>query len=111
MVGPTTPAEVEVLYFDGCPNHDRLLPLVREMATRYGVELRLRQITSVEQAERERFLGSPSVRVNGVDVEPGAEQRDDYGLNCRLYRADGARDGLPASEWIEVALRAVGRGH
>lgn len=78
------------------------------MATRYGAELRPRPVTSVEQAERDRFLGSPSVRVNGVDVEPGAGQRDDLGMHCRLYRANGAREGLPAREWIEEALRAAG---
>jgi len=96
---------LELLYFDGCPAHERLLPTLRALADANGVALRLRSIESVEDAERERFLGSPSVRVDGVDVEPGADERRDYGLKCRLYPAAGEQPGLPRREWIEHALR------
>jgi hypothetical protein len=96
---------VEVLYFDGCPGYERLLPLLRALADAHGVALRLRSIETVEVAEREGFLGSPSIRVNGVDVEPGAHERRDFGLKCRLYRTAGLDPGLPRREWIEQALR------
>ena len=95
----------EVLYFDGCPSHDRLLPSLRELAVAYGVELEQRRVESTEHAEREGFLGSPTVRVNGVDVEPGSDERTDFGLKCRLYRSRGGQSGLPPREWIERALR------
>jgi hypothetical protein len=45
------------------------------------------------QAEEERFLGSPSVRVEGVDIEPGAGERTDFGLKCRLYRTSEGQSG------------------
>ena len=96
---------LEVLYFDGCPGHERLLPLLQELADVHRVDLRMRSIESVEDAERERFLGSPSVRVNDVDVEPGAAERRDFGLKCRLYRAAEGDSGVPRREWIELALR------
>jgi hypothetical protein len=96
---------IELLYFDGCPSHERLLPSLRELATTRGVTLEQRRIETVEQAERERFLGSPSVRINGVDVEPGAQKRTDFGLKCRLYRGPDGQSGLPPQEWIERALR------
>ncbi|HKG64430.1 MAG TPA: hypothetical protein VKB28_10225, partial [Solirubrobacteraceae bacterium] len=53
---------VELLYFDGCPSHARLLPVVAGLADRARAELRLRRIETPEEAEAERFLGSPSVR-------------------------------------------------
>jgi hypothetical protein len=96
---------IELLYFDGCPGHDRLLPALRERAARQGVELEQRPIETTEQAELARFLGSPSVRINGVDVEPGAEERSDFGLKCRLYHSPEGQSGLPRWEWIEHALR------
>jgi hypothetical protein len=96
---------LEVLYFDGCPGHERLLPSLRALAEEHGVQLRMRSIASVEDAERQSFLGSPSVRVNGLDVEPGAHERRDFGLKCRLYRAAGRHSVLPRREWIEQALR------
>ena len=65
---------IEVLYFDGCPNHEALLPRLHEVLARAGVstEIHLRPITDDATAQRERFLGSPTVRVNGHDSErPG----------------------------------------
>ncbi len=98
--------EIEVLYFDGCPNHEALLPHLGRLLAKAGVEedVFLRRVESHEAAERERFLGSPTLRIDGHDVEPGAEQRMDFGLKCRLFAtADGPR-GLPADEWVLAAL-------
>jgi hypothetical protein len=64
----------------------------------------LRRVESPEDAERERFLGSPTVRVDGVDVDPGASEREDFGFECRLYRVDGETSPLPPEEWIRQAL-------
>jgi len=97
---------IEVLYFDGCPNHETLLPRLRELLTRAGIptEIDLRKITDDETAQRERFLGSPTIRVNGRDVEPDAERRTDYGLKCRLYRTPAGLSGQPQEEWLCAAL-------
>ena len=98
--------KVELLYFDGCPSYTRLLPRLRELIAKMapGTELELRSIESIEDAERARFLGSPTVRVDGVDVDPSAAERDDFGLECRLYRSDGVTSPLPPEEWIRQAL-------
>jgi len=97
---------VELLYFEGCPNHERLLPRLNELVAGAdpdaGVELR--RVESIEAAERERFLGSPTVRIDGVDVDPGAADRTDFGLKCRLYRSDEGTSGLPPERWIRDGL-------
>ena len=95
---------VELLYFDGCPSHERLLPVVAGLADQARAELRLRRIETPEQAEAERFLGSPSVRIDGVDVDPGATGREDFGLKCRLYRFEGRQSATPPEAWIRAAL-------
>lgn len=64
----------------------------------------LRRVESAEAADRERFLGSPTVRVDGVDVEPGAEERTDFGLKCRIYRTPEGMSGMPSPAWIEAAI-------
>jgi len=56
-------------------------------------------------AQSERFLGSPTVRVDGRDVEPGADQRTDFGLKYRLYRTEDGFAGLPLDDWVLDALR------
>lgn len=102
--------KVEVLYFDGCPNHEALLPHLRELlrAHQAHADVELVQVDDVDAAERARFLGSPTVRVNGEDVEPGASDRTDFGLKCRLYATPDGLRGVPADEWVLAALDAHG---
>lgn len=97
---------VELLYFDGCPNHETLLPRLRELLAQAGVdtEVELRRVEDLEAAERERFLGSPTLRINGDDVDTTAGTRDDYGLKCRLFATRDGLRGTPADDWILAAL-------
>lgn len=98
------PPIVELLYFAGCPSHERLLPTVERLVDQAGGELRTRAIETIDAAESERFLGSPTLRVNGVDVEPGAADRTDFGLKCRIYRSGEGQSGVPPEAWISSAL-------
>ena len=95
---------LELLYFAGCPSHEQLLPAIERLAAQSGATLRLRRVETPEAAERERFLGSPTVRVNGVDVDPSAPGRTDFGLTCRIYRSDAGESPLPLEQWIRAAL-------
>ena len=97
---------IELLYFDGCPSYEALLPRLRATLIEAGLgeEVRLVRVDTLEAAERERFLGSPTVRVDGEDVDPGAAERGDYGLTCRLYRTADGQSPLPPDEWIRAAL-------
>lgn len=97
---------VEVLYFDGCPNHEALLPRLHELLAHAGIEteIELRRVEDRETAEHQQFLGSPTLRINGVDVDPSAATRCDYGLKCRLFATPDGLRGTPADEWILAAL-------
>ncbi|MGH2865848.1 MAG: DF family (seleno)protein [Solirubrobacteraceae bacterium] len=99
--------KVELLYLDGCPNYEALLPALRRMLQRQGVqtEVDLCCVETQEQATRIGFLGSPTVRINGSDVEAAAAQRKDFGLGCRLYQTPGGLQGAPPEEWIISAIR------
>ena len=54
-----------------------------------------------------RFLGSPTIRVDGRDVEPGADERDEFVLACRIYRTPAGLRGEPAEAWVRDALLAA----
>jgi hypothetical protein len=99
--------KVELLYFDGCPNHAELLPRLRELLASEGIEqeIELRRVETPEEAERERFLGSPTIRIDGEDVDPMAKERRDFGLECRLYRTEEGLVGMPPEDWIRAALK------
>ena len=96
---------VEVLFFPGCPNHEPTVQLAREVATSVGVSAEILEveIESADQAEALRFLGSPSVRINGRDIEPGADGRSDYAYGCRVYGASG----VPPRSWMLTAMEGV----
>jgi alkylmercury lyase len=99
---------VELLYFDGCPSHEELQPRLEQLVRAAGISdpVELRRVESDEAAQAERFLGSPTVRVDGRDVEPGAHERIDFGLKCRLYRGEHVTSGVPPEAWITAALAA-----
>ena len=104
--------QVELLYFDGCPGYESLLPRLERLVAEHAPEvtLELRAIESLEAADHHRFLGSPSVRVDGRDVEPDADAREDFGLKCRLYSTPAGPSRVPRPEWIRDALTQVGVG-
>jgi len=97
--------KVEILYFEGCPSHEALLPRAQALAAQHGAELELRRVDTLEAALTERFLGSPTVRVDGEDVDPSAPDRGDFGLTCRVYRTDEGQAPVPPDEWIVDALQ------
>ena len=100
---------IEVLFFDGCPHYEALLPHLRSLLHAGGfgdASIDLVRVTDAETAQRERVLGSPTVRVDGEDVEPGAGARTDYGLKCRLFATPDGLRGMPADEWVLSALGA-----
>ena len=68
------------------------------------LDLRLVEIADADDAIERRFLGSPTVRVKGMDVEPGAEDRRDYVFACRVYRSTSGLGGRPEEAWIRSAL-------
>jgi RimJ/RimL family protein N-acetyltransferase len=102
------PTTIEVLYFDGCPNHEELLTRLPQLLEHEAIsaEIVLCEIPDMDTAVKERFLGSPTVRVNGDDIDPGAGQRDDYGLKCRIYRTATGLTGRPPDQWILDAIAA-----
>ncbi len=102
--------KIEVLVFDGCPNLEPTLESAREAIAHASVpaDLRVVRVESDDEARRLRFLGSPTVRVDDVDVDPAALERRDFGLQCRVYSVAGRYQGRPPADWIAAALRDVG---
>lgn len=103
--------KVETLYFEGCPHwrhtHEAVERLVREL----GIDAVITavDIADLDEAIRYRFLGSPTVRVDGHDIEPGADERDDYVFGCRIYRTESGFCGMPDERWIRTALQRGAR--
>lgn len=101
--------QVDLLWFSDCPNHPAARRMLRDVIDEIvpGTPIHELDATDPAIAERVRFPGSPTIRVDGRDVEPSFVDPGDYTPRCRLYRTDSALRGLPDRRWIEDALRAV----
>lgn len=98
---------IEILTFDGCPHGDATCEIVRQAISleHAGAAVDLIDVPTAKAAQQLRFLGSPSVRINGEDAEPAARGRTDYGLLCRTYHAGASLPGTPPIELIRTAIR------
>jgi hypothetical protein len=99
--------KIEVFYFSGCPNHLPTVNRVREVLDREGVSAEMAEVEvrDVASAKRLEFLGSPTVRVNGLDIEHQARSSHAVGFMCRTYIHQGKPAGVPPVEWIQAAVR------
>ncbi len=94
------PIEIEVLIFEGCPHAAATIALTREVAGSLapGTSIVRTEVDTPEKAESLGFLGSPSVRVNGEDIEQRSTDRGS--LCCRTYSGSG----IPPRWMIEAAI-------
>jgi hypothetical protein len=98
---------VEFLFWEGCPSHPEALALLEAVLDEHGLDVPIerREVRSDDEAVAMRFPGSPTIRVNGRDIDPeGAEGRP--ALTCRIYRLpDGRVSPVPSRHQLEEALR------
>ena len=96
---------MEVLYFDGCPTYVSATRNVSEVLSELGMEAEVEMVAvnTDEDAERLRFPGSPTIRVDGRDLFPVPE-RGIWALGCRTYATSEGLKGYPTTEMIQNAL-------
>lgn len=104
MVAP--PLKIEFLFTPGCPSAGPALRLLRHVLAEESCDARVivRVVRDDESAVRHRFIGSPSVRIDGVDLEGPGRQRDGYHRRCRIYHPHGGQLGVPHPDAIRRAL-------
>ena len=99
--------KIEFLYWEDCPSHgmawERLQAILKEKNLKPQVA-RI-QIKTDEDARQWSFCGSPTIRINGRDIDPQGAQAQRIGLNCRIYHIpDGRVVPLPSEEMIRKAI-------
>jgi len=102
---------IEFYYWADCPSHEEALARLREVMAEQSItdEIRLVEVVGDEEAARLQFPGSPTIRVDGVDIDPAGAAQMIHGLTCRVYtRPDGRITPLPPRELIAAALRRGG---
>jgi hypothetical protein len=102
---------IELLRWEGCPSWPRTLEDLRAAVANAGLDpaqIIVREIDTDEQAAAAGFVGSPTIRVDGVDIQPPGDE-EPPGLTCRVYRLrDGSVSPTPDPEDLKAALERVG---
>ena len=100
--------KVEILHVAGCPHAIPALHLVQKTLKQEGLkaEVQALLVETEQEAQTLRFSGSPTIRVDGEDVEPILEPQ--FSLGCRLYR-NPVNPGLPCEEAVRVAICRGGK--
>jgi hypothetical protein len=101
---------VELLYWSGCPSHPQALRDLQEALAEYGLDpaqVIVREVSTAGEADDEGFVGSPTIRLDGRDIQPPGEEP--AGLTCRIYKRRDGRisptpDPLDVREAIQAAL-------
>ena len=103
--------KIEVLYVPECPNHPPVIEAVADVLRECGLREQITEIkvTDSHHAVALEFPGSPTIRIDGTDIEPDLPQAISYGLMCRTYMVDGKRQGVPRREWIRDAIMRASR--
>jgi copper chaperone CopZ len=94
--------KIDILFFEGCPNHFPAVELAREVAQELDLDIEINELEvfGPEDAQDLSFLGSPSIHVDGLDIEPAARELTDFGFSCRTYSGEG----LPPKEMLMAAI-------
>ena len=100
---------VELLFWAGCPSHPAALSDLRAALSEAGLDpesVIVREVRTEDEARAEGFVGSPTIRVDGRDVQPAAGEP--LGLTCRVYRRrDGRYSSTPDPADVRDALRTA----
>lgn len=102
--------KIELLYFDGCPSWQSGLQNLHSALEANGLDIsvELVQVVDNDDAARKKFLGSPSFRVNGVEL--WNEERDTYSMSCRVYATPEGMKGSPTVSMLREAIRQAIEG-
>ncbi len=101
--------QIRFLYYEDCPSHDVALERLQGVMAEEGIEadIEIVKVETDEQAHALRFVGSPTILIDGQDIDPPPPEAY-YALTCRAYRLeDGRISPLPSPETIRRALRAA----
>lgn len=102
---------IDLLIFAGCPHAEPARALIDSVLTELSLtaEVRSVEVRDHNDAVARHFLGSPSIRVDGRDIEESPTGSSEYSMRCRMYQSESGLTGLPSRELLHAALELAGQ--
>jgi thymidylate synthase len=103
--------KIELYYFDECSSYKKAVENLEEALRLEGLEQDIEMVAVASEADAQvkRLIGSPSIRIDGVDLEGPEADDQGYGYGCRIYSENGGSAGWPSVERVRSALRSLQR--
>jgi len=100
------PVRISILAREDCDNRGMAISVVERVVAETGVpaEIEVIDVTTLAEAKELGFVGSPSVRVGGRDVDQESNGQAVVSLGDRVYRTARGLAGWPDAEWIKEAI-------
>ncbi len=100
--------KIELLWFDECPSYQEARTRLEQVLCEEGIDavIEMIQVHDHTDAVARKFLGSPTIRLNGIDpfAEPG---QDNFAMQCRVYRTPAGLKGTPTKEMLRAAVKGL----
>ena len=96
--------EIEILYFEDCPSWKQADDIMESVLRDLDIDhhIALVRVETQDEADTNRFVGSPTIRVNGEDLFPTSQNH--YALGCRVYQTPEGLRGWPTQEMLKEKL-------
>lgn len=100
---------VELLHIPDCPSYEVAARLLKEILREHGLPQHISEVSVTDFAQGEvlAFPGSPTILVDGKDVDSALPEQGYRGLSCRTYIVDGKRQGFPSHTMTSLAIRSA----
>ena len=107
---PAMIKKIDILYHENCSHYPQAIERIKQVLTEEGIDAEINeiQITSEEEAQKHDFSGSPTIRIDGEDLESEEERQQGHAHvydSCRIYNYKGQLYMIPHKESIRLALR------
>lgn len=98
--------KIQLLYFEDCPSYKHALENLNSVLSEQGIQIctEMIAVTSPAEAQHLNFLGSPTIQIDGVDLEGIEALKSGVGYGCRMYKDGNQMRGWPSKEQIQSAL-------
>ena len=98
--------KIELLWFDECPSYQQARALLEQVLREEKIDatIEMVQVRDHADAVAKKFLGSPTIRFDGIDpfAEPG---QDNFAMQCRVYQTPAGLKGVPTKDMLRAAVK------
>lgn len=102
--------KIQLLHTESCHSYQEALVGIKEALKELGLsaELEVIPVDSPEKARDYKFPGSPTIKINGLDLEPELEATENFSINaCRTYIFEGSLYHYPPKEMLLEMLKSL----